>query len=176
MDNDGQSQADAVGQTGAPVTAGDAVDVASQLTGALKSMTEQFSRLSRETKASQEKDRRKAEAAQKKDRRTVIALVVSVALDILLSIALIFTFVGQVHLNTAFRLGQQKQNASQSAALIKSCQASNVNKANDLKLWHYITEGNHPKTASQELALQYEQRLITIRDQPIDCVTRYGVK
>ena len=158
MDDDKQSQADAADQTGA-------VDAASQLTGALKGMTDQFSRLSRETKAS-----------QKKDRHMVIALVISVALDIMLSVMMIFLFTGQVHQNTTFRVAQQRQNTTLNTKLVKACQDINTNKANDIALWNYTLRNVHPKTAAQELSLQHEQQLVNVRDQQVDCVARYGVK
>jgi hypothetical protein len=101
-------------------------------------------------------------------------LFISVALDIILSIALIFVFSGQVHQNTAFRVEQQQQNIALHKALVKSCNDINANKENDIKLWDNILSSSHPKTAAEELALLTKKRLVDIRDQQVNCVKVYG--
>ena|ERR1017187_249828 len=116
----------------------------------------------------------KMSVSQRRSRVLERWLAISVALDILLSIALVFVFAGQVNLNSSFRVAQQKQNASLSLALIKSCQAGNANKAYDIELWNDILKTDHPKTAAQELTLLNLQRLVHVRDQPIDCIARYS--
>jgi len=116
----------------------------------------------------------KMSMSQARETRLTRGLVISVALDIILSIALIFVAIGQVHQNNAFHVAQTKQNAALSAALIKSCKAGNVNKANDIKLWDDILKTDHPKTAAQEEQFLTIQGLVSVRDQPIDCVARYG--
>jgi hypothetical protein len=116
----------------------------------------------------------KMSVSQRRSRVLERWLAISVALDILLSIALVFVFAGQVNLNSSFRVAQQKQNASLSLALIKSCQAGNDNKAHDIELWNDILKTDHPKTAAQELTLLNLQRLVHVRDQPIDCIARYS--
>lgn len=103
-------------------------------------------------------------------------LVISVALDILLSIALMFVFTGQVNLNSTFRIAQQRQNTTLNTKLVKACQDINTNKANDIALWNYTLRNVHPKTAAQELSLQHEQQLVNIRDQQVNCIARYGGK
>ena len=107
-------------------------------------------------------------------------LVISVALDIILSIALMFVFAGQVNLNSAFRVAQQRQNTTLNTKLVKACQDINTNKANDIKLWNELLLNTIPVVPNEskaELALQAKfHALINVRDQPVNCIARYGGK
>ncbi len=101
-------------------------------------------------------------------------LAASVALTVILSIVVVFLLVGQISQNTTFRVAQQQQNTALHKSLVKACQDINVNKANDLQLWNDVLSTNHPKTAAQELTLENLKRLVNVRDQPVNCVARYG--
>jgi hypothetical protein len=127
------------------------------LTDALDNMAEQFTTLNKKQK--------QTDTTIKKTRHLTLGLVISVALDIILSIVLIIVANNQSTLSSAQR-----------SALITSCQGGNVNKANDVKLWETVITSVHLNKAIPPAEFAAIQNLIHVRDHPINCVQRYGAK
>jgi uncharacterized protein YlxW (UPF0749 family) len=152
-----------------PLDPNDPVAVANELIGTLGGMTKQFEALSK----------RQVDTAKYSHhtRRLGFGLAASVLLGIILSIVVVFSLIGQVHQNTTFRNAQNAQNKAQAAALVTSCQASNVNKANDIKLWDDLLTDLVAKPTTATPTVQKEltalHKLINVRDQPINCIARY---
>src|ERR1022692_1869467 len=109
-----------------PIDPTDPVVVANELIGTLGEMTEQFKLL-----AQRQVD---TAAYSHHTRRLGLGLAGSVFLDIILSIVVVFSLIGQVHQNTTFRNAQVTQNKVAVTTAYNQCVANNVTRAQDISI------------------------------------------
>ena len=104
----------------------EAIDAAAGLTGALESLTGELKRL---------------RAYGRTNRHLIVITFVSIALDLMLTFLLVFTY------GTARSAGEAA--AAQHETLVSACQAGNQTRAEQIQLWQYVLHlGKAPKTAA----------------------------
>jgi len=131
----------------------DPLDAAARLTETFDAMTAQMARLSRRGR---------------RDRRLIAGLIVSIALDLLIT--------GGLGWNTVRQ--DDTQNASHDAQ-VSACQQANVNRAQDIAVWDRFLAGladiapatRTPKVAAEMAVIE---RLIRVKDTPRDCTAQYA--
>jgi hypothetical protein len=93
----------------------------------------------------------------KASRKLVIALMLSVVFDVILSVVIGLSLVGQAHQSNAFHNAEVAQ-----------CRINNTEKANDIKLWIGVLQNKQIYADYLRLSA-----LVYIRDVPQDCVAVY---
>jgi hypothetical protein len=93
----------------------------------------------------------------KASRKIVIMLMLSVVLDVILSVVIGLSLIGQAHQSNAFH-----------AAEVAQCRINNTEKANDIKLWTGVLQ-------QKQLYADYLKlsALVYIRDVPQNCIAVY---
>jgi hypothetical protein len=159
-----------------PVTVGDASDRAIALaeeaaakatslaTALSASLTELSGKLTEERAYG--RANRKSITAQ---RKIIIALVVSLLLDVTLSVATIFLAVSLTNQNSANIMSQAKQATVQKANQIAACQAGNVTKKQVIGLWTENIRDFH--NTSEGAAFLKRVNAVYA---PINCQKTYG--
>jgi hypothetical protein len=130
------------------------IPLVTKLTSSLDDLTGQFTALSTRLDDTSSFTHR--------TRHLTIGLAISVTLDVLLSVFLIITAANQGSISSRTN-----------AALVSSCQQSNINKANDIRLWNATLAADHPATAAGKATLAEQHILVNVRDKQVNCIARY---
>lgn len=153
----------------------DAMDTASGLTAALEGFSEQLKAVHDELKAMGKRLDREARLTRRL-RHVVVALAISFALDITLTV-LLTVVAGQAHTASA----QAKATVAQlHATQIAACGTGNLLRAKQVQLWdHLVKVSPPPPHQTRQQAARYRQRIAIIlayvrRTFPqLDCKSLY---
>ncbi len=106
----------------------------------------------------------------KRYRHVLIGVVISIVLDVSLSIVTIF-----------LGLGLAQQSGIQHSSLITACQAGNITRAQDLAAWNIVLELPSTFPITDPAALREQKKLlaelresVNAKNAPVDCVKRFG--
>jgi hypothetical protein len=141
-------------------TGPDPLAVIGELTAALEGARDDLrslrDELESDREASQARDTELAEAGRR-SRRVIAGLVISFALDLLITAGFGWN---TVRVNDAVTAGQQNA--------VSSCQQSNVNRVEDIAIWNRIL-GGQPASAAAKAEIADVKRLVKIKDTPHVC-------
>ena len=129
-----------------------AMAAAADLTDAFQAMTAQMKRLTR---------------SESRNRRIITGLIVSLCLDLAITIGLAWTTIRQNDVQAALR-----------GSDITQCQLANVARGQDVAIWNRLLvfpPGVHP-TAYQVREVADLERLVRIKDTPRDCNAAFRKK